>query len=210
MAGSTARRHDSNLARRTRPRHCRCRRIARFNEVLGGKSFPEDRDHRFMRDFAAELLHNVYPEHYPLMQRWVWDAKQNTGVLREIWHDAAAGDNVDTSSSMFLTATKRSCSARRARGLHRRQRRLPRRALVHRSAASPNLRRLHQRSGWRLSQNRFLRRSGFARTITSHPRPRPHKSHHIRCNKNHRGRWARCPNPQAFELRSPCPSTKNR
>jgi hypothetical protein len=25
------------------------------------------------------------------MNRWVWDAKANTGVLREIWH----GDNVD-------------------------------------------------------------------------------------------------------------------
>jgi hypothetical protein len=65
-------------------------RIARFC-----KSFPEDRDYRFMRDLAGELLHNVYPEHYPLMQRWVWDAKQNTGVLREIWHDETAGDNVD-------------------------------------------------------------------------------------------------------------------
>ncbi len=46
---------------------------------------------RFVRDLAAELLHNCYPEHYPLMQRWVWDNRANTGVLREIWH----GDNVD-------------------------------------------------------------------------------------------------------------------
>ncbi len=65
-------------------------RLARFC-----KTFPEDRAHRFMRDLGAELLHNVYPEQYPLMQRWVWDAKANTGVLREIWHDAVAGDNVD-------------------------------------------------------------------------------------------------------------------
>jgi hypothetical protein len=54
-------------------------------------TFPEGKDHRFVRDLAAELLHNVYPERYPLMHRWVWDAKANTGVVREIWH----GDNVD-------------------------------------------------------------------------------------------------------------------
>jgi hypothetical protein len=54
--------------------------------------FPEDRDHRWVRDLAAEILHNVDPERYPLMQRWVWDARANTGVIREIWH----GENVDT------------------------------------------------------------------------------------------------------------------
>ncbi len=51
---------------------------------------------RFLRDLAAELLHNTYPEHYPLMCRWVWDAKPNSGVLREIWHDPhGAGDETD-------------------------------------------------------------------------------------------------------------------
>jgi hypothetical protein len=54
-------------------------------------SFPEDRDHRWVRDLAADILHNVDPERYPLMGRWVWDAKLNTGVLREIWH----GDDID-------------------------------------------------------------------------------------------------------------------
>ncbi len=48
--------------------------------------FPEGRDYRWVRDLAAELLHNVDPERYPLMTRWVWDAHTNTGVLREIWH----------------------------------------------------------------------------------------------------------------------------
>lgn len=48
--------------------------------------FPHDRAHRWVRDLAAELLHNVDPERYPLMTRWVWDARANTGVLREIWH----------------------------------------------------------------------------------------------------------------------------
>ena len=61
-------------------------RIARFCGA-----FPEDRDHRWVRDLAAELLHNLDPERYPLMQRWVWDARTNTGVLREIWH----GEDVD-------------------------------------------------------------------------------------------------------------------
>jgi hypothetical protein len=54
-------------------------------------AFPDDRDHRWVRDLAAEILHNVDPERYPLMQRWVWDARTNTGVLRELWH----GEDVD-------------------------------------------------------------------------------------------------------------------
>ena len=53
--------------------------------------FPRDKAHRWVRDLAAELLHYGDAERYPLMGRWVWDAKANTGVLREIWY----GDNVD-------------------------------------------------------------------------------------------------------------------
>jgi hypothetical protein len=53
--------------------------------------FPDDREHRWVRDLAAELLHYSDPERYPLMTRWVWDARANTGVLREIWH----GEEVD-------------------------------------------------------------------------------------------------------------------
>ena len=49
-------------------------------------AFPEDRKHRWVHDLAAEVLHGVDPERYPLMCRWVWDANANTGVLREIWH----------------------------------------------------------------------------------------------------------------------------
>jgi hypothetical protein len=56
---------------------------------------------RFLRDLAAEILHGVYPEHYPLMTRWVWDARANSGALREIWHDPVAGDNVD---AILITA----------------------------------------------------------------------------------------------------------
>ncbi len=55
------------------------------------KSFGEGKERRFVRDLAAEILHNLHPEHYPLMTRWVWDAKANTGALREIWH----GEDVD-------------------------------------------------------------------------------------------------------------------
>ena len=61
-------------------------RIGRFCE-----NFPDDKRHRWVRDLAAELLHNADPERVPLMNRWVWDARANTGVIREIWH----GDNVD-------------------------------------------------------------------------------------------------------------------
>ena len=53
--------------------------------------FPQDKQHRWVRDLAAETLHYADPERYPLMARWVWDAKTNTGVIREIWH----GENVD-------------------------------------------------------------------------------------------------------------------
>jgi len=49
-------------------------------------AFPEDREHRWVNDLAAEILHNLDPERYPMMLRWVWDAKSNTGVIREIWH----------------------------------------------------------------------------------------------------------------------------
>ena len=49
-------------------------------------SFPADREHRWSRDLAAEVLHFTAPERYPLMTRWMWDARVNTGVLREIWH----------------------------------------------------------------------------------------------------------------------------
>jgi len=54
-------------------------------------AFPDDREHRWVRDLAAELLHYADPERYPLMTRWVWDLRANTGVLREIWH----GEDVD-------------------------------------------------------------------------------------------------------------------
>jgi hypothetical protein len=53
--------------------------------------FPADRQHRWAHDLAAEILHNVDPERYPLMCRWVWDAETNTGVIREIWH----AENID-------------------------------------------------------------------------------------------------------------------
>lgn len=53
--------------------------------------FPNDKAHRFVHDLAVETLHNVDPERYPLMNRWVWDAKPNTGAIREMWF----GDNVD-------------------------------------------------------------------------------------------------------------------
>lgn len=56
------------------------RRIARFQE-----HFPKGGKFRWVRDLAAELLHNANHQLYPLMTRWVWDTKANSGVLREIW-----------------------------------------------------------------------------------------------------------------------------
>ena len=40
---------------------------------------------RWVRDFAAEILHYRDPDTFPLMTRWVWDYGSNSGVLREIW-----------------------------------------------------------------------------------------------------------------------------
>ena len=61
-------------------------RIGRFCD-----RFPNDKKHRWVKDLAVELLHNADPERVPLMNRWIWDVKANTGVIREIWH----GDDVD-------------------------------------------------------------------------------------------------------------------
>ena len=49
-------------------------------------TFPKDKTHRWVRDLGAEILHFTAPEVYPLMTRWVWDARVGTGALREIWH----------------------------------------------------------------------------------------------------------------------------
>ncbi|MCB1389251.1 MAG: hypothetical protein KDK12_08970 [Rhodobacteraceae bacterium] len=54
-------------------------------------SFPSDKTHRWVRDLAAEAVHFTHPDRFPLMTRWVWDAKVGTGALREIWH----ADDVD-------------------------------------------------------------------------------------------------------------------
>lgn len=56
-------------------------RLAAFGARLGS-----DAGQRWVRDLGAELLHNLAPERYPLMTRWVWDAATDTGVIREIWH----------------------------------------------------------------------------------------------------------------------------
>jgi hypothetical protein len=53
--------------------------------AFGAGFLPGPRE-RWVRDLAAELLHNLSPERFPLMQRWVWDAQANTGALREIWY----------------------------------------------------------------------------------------------------------------------------
>jgi len=62
---------------------------ARMAAFVAG--FPTDRQHRWVRDLAAEVLHFTAPERYPLMTRWMWDARVNTGVLREIWYSEDVG-----------------------------------------------------------------------------------------------------------------------
>ncbi|OIO55209.1 MAG: hypothetical protein COX57_10825 [Alphaproteobacteria bacterium CG_4_10_14_0_2_um_filter_63_37] len=55
-------------------------------------AFPSDKRARGARDLAAELLHFRQPERYPLMARWVWDAKVNTGALRELTAEGPRGE----------------------------------------------------------------------------------------------------------------------
>jgi hypothetical protein len=66
-------------------------RVAAFCAHLTVRKEAGGRASRFVRDLAAEILHNVLPEIYPLATRWVWDNRTNTGVLREIWH----GEDLD-------------------------------------------------------------------------------------------------------------------
>jgi hypothetical protein len=66
-------------------------------------SFPADRTHRWVRDLAAEVLHFTVPDRYPLMARWMWDARVGTGVLREIWHADDLDAAVITADDGFAT-----------------------------------------------------------------------------------------------------------
>jgi len=67
------------------------------------ESFPDDRRHRWVRDLAAELLHFTARDRYPLMTRWMWDARVNTGVLREIWHSDAGEIRTIAASDDLMT-----------------------------------------------------------------------------------------------------------
>lgn len=71
-------------------------------------TFPADREHRWTRDLAAEVLHFTAPERYPLMTRWMWDAHVNTGVLREIWFgDSVEAAKIDVPDCLSTFATLR-------------------------------------------------------------------------------------------------------
>ncbi len=55
-------------------------RLLAFVDGLGGR---ERKTRRAAWDLGAELLHFCDPEAYPLMCRWVWDARVQSGALRE-------------------------------------------------------------------------------------------------------------------------------
>ena len=70
--------------------------------------FPVDREHRWVRDLGAEVLHFTAPDRYPLMTRWMWDARVNTGVLREIWHsDGVDAGNIPVEDNFITFQTLR-------------------------------------------------------------------------------------------------------
>jgi hypothetical protein len=103
-------------------------RIGRFCDY-----FPVDKKHRWVRDLAVELLHNADPERMPMMNRWVWDAKANTGVIREIWH----GENVDAMTIPVGDGYEG-------------------RAVLHRCLVRAGLCPVHLRTGRNLSAGRFF------------------------------------------------------
>ena len=115
-------------------------RIGRFCD-----RFPKDKKHRWVRDLATELLHNADPERVPLMNRWVWDAKANTGVIREIWH----GDNVDHITipvpdgyGTYIMLREELSQFLSDNGI------FPGRPPLRRSAVRPGLCAVHLRAGW--------------------------------------------------------------
>jgi len=68
------------------------------------KKFPKDKKHRWVKDLATEVLHNTDPELHPLMHRWVWDRKTNSGVIREMWYGDVDAEtlHVDDTYEVFL------------------------------------------------------------------------------------------------------------
>ncbi len=66
---------------------------ARINAFIG--RFPQDKKHRWVHDLATEILHNTDPELHPLMHKWVWDRKANSGVIREIWYGDVDSEVID-------------------------------------------------------------------------------------------------------------------
>ena len=85
-------------------------------------SFPPDREHRWARDLGAEVLHFTAPDRYPLMTRWMWDARVNTGVLREIWHSDDAeigGIAIADDLSTFVTLREELTEFLRGNGVFR-------------------------------------------------------------------------------------------
>jgi hypothetical protein len=84
--------------------------------------FPQDKGHRWVRDLGAEVLHFIAPEHYPLMTRWVWDARVGTGVLREIWYSDLVDDaviEVDDGFETFAALTAELATFLTASGVFR-------------------------------------------------------------------------------------------
>ena len=85
-------------------------------------AFPQDRRYRWVRDLAAEILHNIDPERYPLMCRWVWDAQSGTGVIREIWHteeDGYVGIEVPDGYATFVVLREELAQFLSANGVFR-------------------------------------------------------------------------------------------
>ena len=73
-------------ARRAARRLVRSRYRRSTSSAHSSQAFPPTANTAGRAISPPRCLHFTAPERYPLMTRWMWDAKVNTGVLREIWY----------------------------------------------------------------------------------------------------------------------------
>jgi hypothetical protein len=76
---------------------------------------------RAAHDFAAEALHFLDPDRYPLMARWVWDDSTGSGALREFVDDPDQAHQLplDTRPETFEAARTWIAGEIEAQGIYR-------------------------------------------------------------------------------------------
>ena len=105
-------------------------------------AFPQDREHRWVRDLGAEVLHFTAPDRYPLMTRWVWDARSAPVCCAKSGSPRMSMPRRSPCRRRFATFATLRDELRRLSG---RRTACSATCPLHRPAAGPCLCRLHQR-----------------------------------------------------------------